>query len=65
MKRFEEVVISDGVDWVKDRFLDASREFRAIQTGNLQEYVLVSIGIASVLALLVLAINYGWFGNIF
>ncbi|MFW6042130.1 MAG: NADH-quinone oxidoreductase subunit L [Chloroflexota bacterium] len=62
MKRFEEVVISEGVDRVKDGFLDLSREFRTIQTGKLQEYALVSAGIASVLAILILAINYGWLG---
>ncbi len=61
MKRFEEVVISGGVDWVKDEFLGTAREFRTIQTGKLQEYALVSAGIASVLAILILAINFGWF----
>ena len=61
MKRFEEVVISEGVDRVKDEFLGTAREFRTIQTGKLQEYALVSAGIASVLAILILAINYGWF----
>lgn len=61
LKRFEEVVISDGVDRVKDEFLGTAREFRTIQTGKLQEYALVSAGIASVLAILILAINYGWF----
>ena len=61
MKRFEEVVIKGGVDRVKDEFLGMAREFRTIQTGKLQEYALVSAGIASVLAILILAINYGWF----
>jgi NADH-quinone oxidoreductase subunit L len=61
MKRFEEVVISGGVDWVKDQFLEMARDFRTIQTGKLQEYALVSAGIASVLALLILGINFGWF----
>ena len=60
MKRFEEGVISGGVDRVKDEFLTMSREFRTIQTGKLQEYALVSAGIGSVLAILILAINYGW-----
>jgi NADH-quinone oxidoreductase subunit L len=64
-KRFEEVVISDGVDRVKDGFLEVSREFRTIQTGKMQEYILVSAGIASVLAILILAINYGWLSGIF
>jgi NADH-quinone oxidoreductase subunit L len=61
MKRFEEVVISGGVDWIKDQFLEMARDFRTIQTGKLQEYALVSAGIASVLALLILGINFGWF----
>ncbi len=63
-KRFEEVIISGGVDRVKDEFLGAAREFRSIQTGKLQEYALVSAGIASVLAILILAINFGWFAVI-
>ena len=64
MRRFEEIVISGGVDRVKDAFLDAAREFRTIQTGKLQEYALVSSGIASVLAILILGINFGWFDPI-
>lgn len=58
MKRFEEVVVSDGVDAIKDAVLNSAREFRTIQTGKLQEYVLVSTGIATVLALLILAMNF-------
>jgi NADH-quinone oxidoreductase subunit L len=58
MKRFEERVISDGVDAIKDGFLGGAREFRTIQTGKLQEYVLVSTGIASILAILILVINW-------
>jgi NADH-quinone oxidoreductase subunit L len=64
MKRFEERVISDGVDAVKDGFLGASREFRTIQTGRLQEYVLITTAIGSVLAILILGINYGWWETI-
>ena len=60
VKRFEEVVISDGVDWIKDRFLEIAQELRQIQTGKIQEYTLVSMLIASTLALVILAINYGW-----
>lgn len=58
--RFEEVVISAGVDWLKDQFLVTVREFRQLQTGKIQEYALVSMLIASALAFVVLAINYGW-----
>ncbi|MDX1663284.1 MAG: NADH-quinone oxidoreductase subunit L [Candidatus Promineifilaceae bacterium] len=64
-KGFEETVISDGVDAVKDGFLDMSREMRTIQSGKLQEYVLVSAGIASVLAILILAINFDVLNPVF
>ena len=60
VKRFEEIVISGGVDWVKDQVLAVSDEFRQLQTGKIQEYTLVSMLIASALAFVVLAINYGW-----
>jgi NADH-quinone oxidoreductase subunit L len=59
MKRFEEIVISDGVDWVKDQVLDAAREARAIQSGKIQEYVLVSLLITAALAAVVMLINSG------
>jgi NADH-quinone oxidoreductase subunit L len=64
-RRFEEVVIKGGVDWVKDRFLALAREFRYLQTGRVQEYALVSVLIAAALAAVVLLINRGWFANIF
>jgi NADH-quinone oxidoreductase subunit L len=64
-KRFEERVISDGVDALKDGVLWVAREFRTIQTGKLQEYALFSLGIATLLALLILAINYRWFEGLF
>jgi NADH-quinone oxidoreductase subunit L len=64
MRRFEERVIKDGVDAVKDSVLAAANEFRTIQTGKIQEYVLFSVGIGALLALLILAINYGWPGQI-
>ncbi|MCB8919622.1 MAG: NADH-quinone oxidoreductase subunit L [Ardenticatenaceae bacterium] len=60
VRRFEEVVISGGVDAVKDGVLSMAKEFRTIQTGKIQEYALFSTGIASLLALLILAINYDW-----
>ncbi len=65
MKRFEEIVISDGVDWVKDQVLDAAREARAIQTGKIQEYVLVSLLITAALAVVVMLINSGALNNLF
>jgi len=65
LKRFEEAVISGGVDWVKDRFLGFAREFRYLQTGKVQEYALISVFIATALAVVILLINSGWLGNIF
>ncbi|MCA9973875.1 MAG: NADH-quinone oxidoreductase subunit L [Anaerolineales bacterium] len=64
-RRFEEVVISDGVDWLKDQFLAMTREFRQLQTGKIQEYVVVSMLIATALVAVVLALNYGWLAQIF
>lgn len=63
--RFEQRVISDGVDWIKDQFLNTAREFRQLQTGKIQEYVLISTLFAAVLVAVVLLINYGWFAQIF
>ena len=65
MKRTEELVWGDGVDWVKDQFLAIVKEFRQLQTGKIQEYAVVSMLIASALALVVLAINYGWLTPLF
>jgi NADH-quinone oxidoreductase subunit L len=65
LKRFEEVVISGGVDWVKDQVLVAAQEFRALQTGKIQEYVLVSVLIGWALAVVVLLINSGLFDWLF
>jgi len=65
MKRFEEVVISGGVDWVKDQVLILAQEFRALQTGKIQEYVLVSVLIAWALAVVVLVINAGLLDGLF
>ena len=64
-KRFEEVVISGGVDWVKDQFLSVAKEFRYLQTGKVQEYALISVFIATALAIVILLINSGWLANIF
>ncbi len=65
VKTFEQRVISDGVDWLKDQFLAMTKEFRQLQTGRIQEYTLVSMLIAVALAVVVLAINYGWFNQLF
>lgn len=58
MRRTEEIVFGDGVDKLKDIVLEVADGFRTIQTGKIQDYILVSIGIASVLAILILGINY-------
>ncbi len=65
VKRFEERVISDGVDWLKDGFLAMAREFRYLQTGRVQEYVLISTLIATALIAVILLINYGWLAQLF
>ncbi len=64
-KRFEEVVISNGVDWIKDQFLSIAREFRFLQTGKVQEYALISVFIATALALVILLMNSGVLSGIF
>jgi hypothetical protein len=64
-KRFEELVFGEGVDWVKDQFLNVSEEFRYLQTGKIQEYALISVFIAGALAVVILLINSGWLANIF
>jgi NADH-quinone oxidoreductase subunit L len=65
LKRFEERVVSGGVDWVKDQFLSVAREFRFLQTGKVQEYALISVFIATALAVVILLINSGWLASIF
>lgn len=65
VKRFEERVISNGVDWLKDGFLGVAREFRYLQTGRVQEYALISTLIATALIAVILLINYGWLARLF
>jgi NADH-quinone oxidoreductase subunit L len=65
MRRFEEVVVSNGVDAVKDFVLGLARDFRTIQTGKIQEYALVSLFIAWALTAVVLLINSGLLDSIF
>ncbi len=64
-KWFEENVISNGVDWLKDGFLSIAEEFRYLQTGRVQEYVLISTLIATALIAVILLINYGWLAGLF
>lgn len=60
-KATEEAVFGRAVDWVKDQFLSLTREVRQLQTGKVQEYVLVSGLIAAALAFMIIfLINYGW-----
>ncbi len=65
VKTFEQRVISDGVDWIKDQFFAMTKELRQLQTGKIQEYALVSMLIAMALAVVVLAINFGWLNQLF
>ncbi|GIK58171.1 MAG: NADH-quinone oxidoreductase subunit L [Chloroflexi bacterium] len=68
-KRFEEVVISGGVDKIKDGFLYFARESRLLQSGRIQEYVLYSGLIAVALAFMMLFVSiYGgmeWLRGLF
>ncbi|HUM69735.1 MAG TPA: hypothetical protein PLK31_12925, partial [Chloroflexota bacterium] len=68
-KRFEEVVISGGVDKIKDGFLYLARESRLLQSGRIQEYVLYSGLIAVALAFMMLFVSiYGgldWLAGLF
>jgi NADH-quinone oxidoreductase subunit L len=62
MKRTEELVFGQAIDWVKDQFLAMTKEARELQTGKIQEYALVSGLIASALAFMIIfLINYGWY----
>ncbi len=54
-KAIENAVFDDFVDWVKDRFLQLSREFRSIQTGKIQEYALISTLMAVALVVVIIA----------
>ncbi|GJM39903.1 MAG: NADH-quinone oxidoreductase subunit L [Ardenticatenaceae bacterium] len=60
-KATEEAVFGRAVDWVKDQFLAMTREVRQLQTGKVQEYVLVSGLIVAALAFMIIfLINFGW-----
>lgn len=65
VKWFEQTIIGDGVDWVKDRFLDIAREFRYLQTGKVQEYVLITSLFAVALAVVILLLNSGLLAQLF
>lgn len=55
---FERAVFGDGIDWLKDRFLDLAREFRTFQSGKIQEYALLSTVLAWIFAAFILIINF-------
>jgi NADH-quinone oxidoreductase subunit L len=63
-RRVENAFFNDFIDSVKDGFLWVSREFRSIQTGKIQEYVLITSLMAGALTLLVLYIT-GFFQGLF
>ncbi|MGD2077913.1 MAG: NADH-quinone oxidoreductase subunit L, partial [Chloroflexota bacterium] len=65
MKRFEEVVISGGVDKLKDGVLWTANEFRSLQSGRIQEYVVVSVIIGWFLLVAILLINSGLLEDLF
>ncbi len=65
MLRIEQLVFGNGVDKLKDWFLAFTKESRLLQTGNVQEYALVSTLIVSALVIVILLINSGWFAQLF
>jgi NADH-quinone oxidoreductase subunit L len=58
MKRLEELIFGDFVDWMKDVFLKGANYTRELETGRIQEYVMVSALIVAILAIVLLMINY-------
>lgn len=69
MKQAEEFIFGRSVDWIKDQFLAMTKISRQLQTGKIQEYVLVSVLIIAVLTAVILAVNYygpvtEWFSQI-
>ncbi len=69
MKRLEELVFGDFVDWLKDVFLRFANYTRELETGKIQEYVWMSTISIAVIAAILLAINYfgpifGWFDGL-
>ncbi len=71
MKRLEELIFGDFVDWTKDMFLRFANDSRELETGRIQEYVWMSAISIAVIAAILLAVNYfgpifgwfdGWFG---
>ncbi|MEM7115047.1 MAG: NADH-quinone oxidoreductase subunit L [Chloroflexota bacterium] len=57
-RQTENAVFGDGVDWVKDQFLNVARELRQFQTGRIQEYTLYSMLLASALIVIILVLNF-------
>lgn len=55
------------MDKIKDGFLAVAKELRYLQTGKVQEYALISVFLATVLALVVLLSDWfrGILGGIF
>ena len=54
VKLFEQRVVSDGVDWVKDQILKVASMGRTLQTGKIQEYAWLSIILAGALTTFIL-----------
>ena len=56
MRNTERAVFGDGVDWLSERFLDLTKEFRTFQSGKIQEYALLSVMIATVFAAFIIIV---------
>ncbi|HSH01904.1 MAG TPA: NADH-quinone oxidoreductase subunit L [Anaerolineae bacterium] len=54
LKRTEEIVFGDAVDWVKDMFLVMAKEVRILQSGRIQEYAGLTLAFTFLLTLLIL-----------
>ena len=63
MRDTEMAVFGDGVDWLTDRFLDLTKEFRTFQSGKIQEYALLSVLIAFVFTTFIILLNAGTFAG--
>lgn len=59
---FEQRVVNDGIDLLKDWFLEMTNEARSFQSGKVQEYALYSVMFIFVVTAFMLLLNAGIFG---
>ncbi|MDJ0755678.1 MAG: NADH-quinone oxidoreductase subunit L [Ardenticatenaceae bacterium] len=63
-RRAEIAVFNDAVDWLTFRFRDLGKEFRAFQTGKVQEYALASVLVAVIFTAFIYGASQGWFDGV-